>query len=153
MFRMLPYLGALTTGTIVLISVIGAIFVATFATSSVRYFKRKKQRTEEESREVEDVEIKKGVRYTDDMTVVDKLGDMNISFGKGDLLLKQNVTYTACKKSEFKPGKYTILSSKEGEETFNVRLGTYVKEYKHNQNVVIAEGEEITPVSTDIILR
>ena len=153
MTNILSVLGVLSTGSIVLICAIGAIFVATFATSSIRYLKHKKKRAEEEAREVGDVEIKKGVRYTEDMTVVDNAGDMNISFGKGDLLLKQNVTYTASKKTEFKPGKYTILSTKEGEDAFNVRIGAYVKEYKHNQEVVIAEGEEVTPVSTDIILR
>lgn len=145
--------GALTTGSIVLISVIGAIFVGTSTVEIVRYAKKRKKRNEESSREVEDVEIKKGVRYTEDQTIVDKQGDMHLSFGKGDKVLKQGVTYVAEQKGELLPGKYTILSVHQDEEAFNVRIGTYVKEYKHGQDVVIADGQTITPVSTDIILR
>ncbi len=108
---------------------------------------------EEADREVEDVVVKHKVRYTEDATIVDKLGDMNVTFLKGDIVLKQNITYHAGKKLDFLPGKYTILSTRDTEEEFNVRIGTFVKSYKHGQTVVIAEGEEVTPVSTDIILR
>ncbi len=146
-------IGALTTGSIIVISVVGAIFIGTFTTSVVRYVKRRQKRMQEADREVEDVNIKHGVRYTEDMTMVDELGDMNISFGKGDKLLKQNTTYVASKKQGLLPGKYTILSTHDNEDSFNVRIGTYVKEYKHGQDIVLSEGEEITPVSTSIILR
>ena len=70
-----------------------------------------------------------------------------------DLILRQNQTYTTKRGGDLKPGKYTILSARENEDAFNVRIGIYVKEYKHGQDVVIGESEEITPVSTDIILR
>lgn len=145
--------GAMTPGVIALIVVLGVIFVETFTTSVVRYAKNKKTRAEEASREVDDVNTKRGIRYTEDATIVDKLGDMNISYNKGDLLLKQNYTYHPKKSANLKPGKYTILSARDNEEAFNVRIGTYVKEYKHGEDIVLAEGEEITPVSTDIILR
>ena len=152
--RTLSRLGAgLTTDVIILISVVGALFVIAFTISTIKYFKKRKKRMEEADREVEDVTVKHGVRYTDDETIVDKLGDMNVTFNKGDIVLKQNVTYHAGKKLDFLPGKYTILATRDSEEEFNVRIGTYVKTYKHGQVVVIAEGEEVTPTSTDIILR
>lgn len=147
-------LGAvLETDVIILISVVGAVLIGATTVSTIRYFKKRKKRMEEADREVEDVTIKHKVRYTEDATIVDKLGDMNVTFLKGDIVLKQNITYHAGKKLDFLPGKYTILSTRDTEEEFNVRIGTFVKSYKHGQTVVIAEGEEVTPVSTDIILR
>ena len=56
------------------------------------------------------------------------------------------------KKSPIKPGKYTVLSAYSNEETFNIRIGGFVKEYKHGQEIVLADGDEICPTSTTIIL-
>ena len=104
-------------------------------------------------REVDQVNIKKGVRYTEDQTVVDENGNMNISFGQGDVVLQQNITEVVGPKNKVKPGKYTLLSSKDEDEKFNLRVGAYVKEYKHNQKIVLAEGQEITAVNCTVILR
>ena len=146
-------IGALSTTDIIVLASLGAFFVAVFVVGAIRLIKKRKNDAEIASREADDVTTKKGVRYTDDMTIVTKDGEANISFGKGDCVLKQNETYTAQKKGYVHPGKYTILATKQDEETFNVRIGTYVKEYKHGQKIVLTEGEEITPGSTDIILR
>lgn len=143
----------LTTTDITILSIVGGFFVLMFVVGAIRLVKKRKINAEIASREVDDVTMKKGVRYTDDMTIVTKEGETNISFGKGDCILKQNQTYIADKKGYVHPGKYTILATKEDEEKFNVRIGVYVKEYHHGQEVVLTEGEEITPVSTDIILR
>lgn len=151
--RISNMLGALTTTDIIILSVVGAFFLLLIIWGSIKIIKKRKIEAEIKSREADDVTIKHGVRYTDDMTIVDQEGYTNISFGKGDLLLKQNVTYVADRKGAVKPGKYTILATKDGEEKFNVRIGTYVKEYSHAQEIILAEGEEITAVSTDIILR
>ena len=104
-------------------------------------------------REVDDVNIKKGVRYTVDQTVVNENGEMNVSFSQGDVVLQQNQTEVVGVKNKVKPGKYTMLSSKDEDETFNLRVGAYVKEYKHNQKIVLAEGQEITAVNCTVILR
>ena len=144
---------ALTATDITILAVAGALFIAMFVIGAVRLAKKRKNDAEIASREVDDVTTKKGIRYTDDMTIVTKEGEANISFGKGDCVLKQNQTYVAEKKGYVHPGKYTILATKEGEESFNVRIGSYVKEYKHGQKIVLTEGEEITAVSADIILR
>ena len=146
-------IGALTTTDIIILAVVGVFFVIMFIVGAIRLAKKRKTEAEIASREVDDVTMKKGVRYTDDMTIVTQDGDTNISFGKGDCVLKQNQTYVADKKGYVHPGKYTILATKEDEETFNVRIGIYVREYHHGQEIVLTEGEEITPVSTDIILR
>ena len=146
-------IGALTTTDIIILAVVGVFFVIMFIVGAIRLAKKRKTEAEIASREVDDVTMKKGVRYTDDMTIVTQDGDTNISFGKGDCVLKQNQTYVADRKGYVHPGKYTILATKEDEETFNVRIGIYVREYHHGQEVVLTEGEEITPVSTDIILR
>lgn len=104
-------------------------------------------------REVDDVNIKKGVRYTVDQTVVDENGEMNVSFGQGDIVLNQGKTEVVGVKNKVKPGKYTMLSAKDEDEKFNLRVGAYVKEYKHNQKIVLAEGQEITAVNCTVILR
>ena len=144
---------ALTSTDITILAVVGGFFVLMFVVGAIRLIRKRKIDAEIASREVDDVTMKKGVRYTDDMTIVTKEGETNISFGKGDCILKQNQTYVADKKGYVHPGKYTILATKEDEEKFNIRIGTYVKEYHHGQEVVLTEGEEITPVSADIILR
>ena len=103
-------------------------------------------------REVEDVNIKKGVRYTVDQTVVDEEGNMNVSFGQNDIVLKPRKTVKVGK-GGIKPGKYTVLGTHADEDKFNIRVSGYVKEYKHNEEIVLADGDEITAVSTTVILR
>ena len=151
--NIMKFMGALTPTDITILAIVGGLFVLMLVVGAIRLIKKRKKDAEMASREVDDVTMKKGIRYTDDMTIVTKDGDTNISFGKGDCILKQNQTYIADKKGYVHPGKYTLLATKDNEETFNVRIGVYVKEYYHGQEVVLSEGEEITPVSTDIILR
>lgn len=144
---------ALSTTDIIVLSVVGGLFIIMFVAGAIRMVKNKKVQAEVESREVESVTEKHGVRYTDDMTIVTPDGDPNLSYGKGDRILKQNQTYMADKHGYIHPGKYTILSTKEDETAFNVRIGAYVREYHHGQQIILADGEEITAVSTDVILR
>ena len=49
-------------------------------------------------------------------------------------------------------GEYTMESA-DGAETFNVRIGRYVREYSNGTRVVLTENQKVTPVSTSIILR
>ncbi len=103
--------------------------------------------------EVDKTLNKHGVRYTQTQNIVGEDGQMNVSFSSEDILLMQNQTETVGKKSKIKPGKYTLLSTEDKVDAFNMKLGTYVKEYKHGQRVVLAEGDEITAVSCNVILR
>ena len=104
-------------------------------------------------READNVEIKKGTRYTIDQTVIDENGETNVTYSKEDIILNQNKTEIVGIKSKVKPGKYVVLSTKDEEEAFNLRIGDYVKEYKHNEKIVLAEGQEITALSSTVILR
>ena len=126
------------------------ILVAVLVFINLKYSKTLKAMSK---REVEDVETKKGIRYTIDQTVVDENGEMNVTYSKQDIILSQNQTEVVGVKNKVKPGKYVILSTKDEDETFNLRIGDYVKEYKHNQKIVLAEGQEITAVSASVILR
>ena len=144
---------ALTQTQGIVLIVVGALFLLMFTYNLIRMIINKKKRAEEALREVDGTITKRGVRYTEDMTVVDTEGNMNISYGKRDVVLKQNQTYIAEKHGYVKPGKYCVLATHNQEDKFNIRIGAYVKEYYHNQEIILAEGEEITAVSTNVILR
>lgn len=134
---------------IILLGVVVLMFIV-FGFINRKYTKLLKSLSE---REVDDVNIKKGVRYTVDQTVIDEEGNMNVSFGQSDIVLSQNVTEIVGVKNRVKPGKYTVLSTKDEDSKFNLRIGAYVKEYAHNQKIVLAEGQEITAVNCSVILR
>lgn len=119
----------------------------------VNMVKAKKKNDEKKLREVNAVEEKDGVRYTPDSTIVDNNGDMTVSYVKNDIVLQPRKMVEVGKKSGIKPGKYTVLAAYGNENSFNIRIGLYVKEYKHGQEIVLAEGDEICPTSTTIILR
>ncbi len=130
------------------------LLVIIFAAVTIKnMIKNKKKKDEEKTRMVDDVNIEKGVRYTNDHTIVDQEGEINISYNRKDVLLQPRKVMIVGKKNEIKPGKYTVLSAYANEESFNIRIGLYVKEYQHGQEIVLAEGEEICPTSTTIILR
>ena len=134
---------------IILIGVV-VLLAIVFAFVNKKYSKLLKNMSE---REVDDVMTKKGVRYTTDQTVVDEDGNMNVSFGSDDVVLKQNTTEIVGRKNYVKPGKWVVLSTSGETEKFNIRVGAYVKEYSHNQTIVLAEGEEVTAISCNVILR
>ena len=115
--------------------------------------KKSRAKKNSESKQVEDVVIKSGIRYTPNAEIVDDNGNMNISYVKEDIVLQPRKIVVVDKKGVIKPGKYTLLSAYENEETFNIRIGLYVKEYKHGQEIILVAGDEICPTSTTIILR
>ena len=112
-----------------------------------------KKRAEEKSREVNDVKIKKGIRYTPEATIVDKAGNEMVTYIQGDIIIKPRKTMKVGKGGEIRPGKWTVLASNESHTTFNIRIGNYVQEYNHGQEIVLSDGDEICPTSTTIILR
>ena len=112
-----------------------------------------KRRAEEKTREVGDVKIKHGVRYTPEATIVDKAGNEMVTYIQGDIIIKPRKTMKVGKGGEIKPGKWTVLASNDSHTTFNIRIGNYVQEYKHGQEIVLTDGDEICPTSTTIILR
>lgn len=131
-----------------------AVMVIIILVAAVKVYKdQNARRLEEKSREVDGVVIKRGVRYTPKATIVDQEGNDSLSYIKHDVIIKPRKSVKVSKSSELKPGKWTVLASDEAATTFNIRIGNYVKEYKHGQEVILAEGDEVCPTSTTIILR
>ncbi len=132
--------------------VIIGIVVLTVLSSVIATVKKAKIRAEEKTREVDEVVIKHGVRYTPEATIVDEKGNDNVTYIQGDIIIKpRNKMHVG--KGGIKPGKWTVLASNDATSVFNIRIGNYVQEYKHGQEIVLAEGDEICPTSTTIILR
>ena len=132
--------------------IIIGVIVLTILGSVIGTIKKAKIRAEEKTREVDEVVVKHGVRYTPDATIVDEKGNDNITYIQGDIIIKpRNKMHVG--KGGIKPGKWTVLSSNDATSVFNIRIGNYVQEYKHGQEIVLAEGDEICPTSTTIILR
>jgi hypothetical protein len=129
------------------------VIAISFIVSIAKTVKKAKIRAEEKTREVDDVVIKHGVRYTPEATIVDKDGVENVTYIKGDIIIKPRKVVKVGKGEDIKPGKWTILASNDSATVFNVRIGNYVQEYKHGQEIVLSEGDEICPTSTTIILR
>lgn len=130
-----------------------AFIVVAIIVGIVGTIKKSKIRAEEKTREVDDVVIKHGVRYTPDATIVNKDGTENVTYIKDDIIIKPRKVMKVGKGEDIKPGKWTILASNDSVTVFNVRVGNYVQEYKHGQEIILSEGDEICPTSTTIILR
>ena len=137
----------------ILYGILGVIVIITAIITIRKMVKKSKEKKESLSRQVEEVVEKDGVRYTPSDEIVDKEGNQNVTFVEKDIVLQPRKMVKVDKKGVIKPGKYTVLSAYENEDTFNIRIGLYVKEYKHGESIVLAEGEEICPTSSTIILR
>lgn len=141
------------TVDLIVCGVIILVIAIAIVGSIVSTIKRNKIRAEEKTREVDDVIIKHGVRYTPEATIVNKDGTENVTYVKNDIIIKPRKVLKVGKNEDIKPGKWTILASNDSITVFNVRVGNYVQEYKHGQEIILAEGDEICPTSTTIILR
>lgn len=133
--------------------ILGGVIVVQFVLLAFINHKYTKLLNALKNREVDNVQVKNGVRYTVDQTVLDEQGNVNISLSQKDTVLQMNKTEFVGIKNKVKPGKYTLLSTSGDEETFNIRVGSYVNEYHHNQCLVLAEGQEVTAVNCSVILR
>ena len=133
--------------------VIIAIVVGTILAGVISTVRKAKIRAEEKTREVDEVVVKHGVRYTPEATIVDEKGNDNVTYVQGDIIIQPRKVVKVGKHEDVKPGKWTILATNDKATTFNVRVGNYVQEYKHGQEIVLTEGDEICPTSTTIILR
>lgn len=101
--------------------------------------------------QVDKIDVIDGVRYTKTAQTLDEKGTTMVTLNKGDVILERGKIYTVGK-GGLLPGKYTILSG-DGAKTFNMRVGGIVKEYSHLSNIVLAEGEKISAVSHNVVLR
>ena len=93
--------------------IIIAIVAGTTVSSIVATVKKARKRAEEKTREVDEVVVKGGVRYTPDATIVDQKGNDTVSYVKGDIIIKPRKVCKVGKHEEIRPGKWTILCSNE----------------------------------------
>ena len=135
---------------IALIVIIAVLVVVLIAAAVVALRKKNKGKTD--SDKAGKVNVVDGVRYT----ASDKItsgGEVNVTHNEGDVVLKAGKNYKAEKNGFLMPGKYTVLSASDGADSFNIRAGGFVREYKHGDSIVIAEGDEVTAVSHTVVLR
>lgn len=112
-----------------------------------------KNKKSNKDKQTEDVYIKDGVRYTKSENVLKENGDIKVSLNKGDFLMERGKEYKVGEDGDLLAGKYTVLSSDENIGAVNIRVGGLVREYKHFSSIVITNGDVISAVSANVILR
>lgn len=105
------------------------------------------------SNKADNVKVIKGVRYTENKNEVDQNGDVSVTHRVGDIVLERGKEYKVHKNGSVMPGKYTILSNNDSTEVFNIRIDGFVREYHHQDDVVLADGSTVSAVSHSVILR
>ena len=88
-----------------------------------------------------------GVKYDE------KNSDKDYTFQHKDVLLARGTEYTVAKDSMIIPGKYQLFAGDERTKYVNMRLTGFVREYKSGSSVILAEGDKITALSHNVILR
>lgn len=97
--------------------------------------------------------VNDGVRYTKSDEVFDENGKTQVTLNKGDVLLERGKEYRVSKNGLILPGKYTVLSADSNRDFMNLRIGGIVREYKHFSSIVLTEGDVISAVSANAVLR
>ena len=97
------------------------------------------------------IKIKNGVRYTTD-EMINKDSETNITYNEKDIVLEINKEYIVGDKKML-PGTYYVLATNETYDKFNLRISGFVREYKHGEKIVLKNGDTITAVSHNVILR
>ena len=128
--------------------VVGVLLVVMLILFGVTYSKLKHK---DSDKKVEDYEIIDGVRYTKDDKVIDDKGNAKLSLKKGDIVLERGKEYKIGK--DLLAGKYTVLTGDENTEVVAMRIGGIVKDYKHFSSIVLADGDVISAVSANAVLR
>ena len=128
--------------------VVGVLLVVMLVLFGVTYSKLKHK---DSDKKVEDYEIIDGVRYTKDDKVIDDKGNAKLSLKKGDIVLERGKEYKVGK--DLLAGKYTVLTGDENTEVVAMRIGGIVKDYKHFSSIVLADGDVISAVSANAVLR
>ena len=89
----------------------------------------------------------------DDLEPQQPDGQSNASFVKEDVIVSKGQTVVAGKNNDIAVGRYTVLTTIDGVNSFNVRINGFVREVEHNTVIILGEGDSVTPVSHSIILR
>lgn len=139
------------------VSLVSYVGLLTFKV--VRAKKRKKAEAEVQEQKIkENLNVEGEVRYTMEENPVTENPEtneeqVNATFLQKDFVLQQNTPYEVSVNSELKPGKYIVLSTDENQSSFYLRVGIYVRQYNHNQEIILAEGDTVCAVSGSVILR
>ena len=133
--------------------IIAVAVVVVLAIIIIAVIVSKKKDKKAKGNTTDEVVLVDGVRYTKDESIEKADGEVRISHAQGDIVIAQGETKKASKEGPLFPGRYTVLSASEGEPTFNLRVGEFVREYKHGDGIVLGEGDKITAVSHAVILR
>lgn len=129
---------------------------------AIKIIGNKKRKNKElgikKQKEKENLDVIDDIRYTVEenpinVDFVTQEETVNATYKQNDFMLFQNTPVTVSTDGELKPGKYIILSTDESMQSFNIRIGIYVREYRHNQEIVLAEGDTVCAVSANVILR
>ena len=136
--------------TILLFSIALVILAVGLILVSTAYIKLKRQK-KASGDYVDDVKIKKGVRYSvDDAAFAD--GKENVRLTEKDFVLQRGETYIVERGGELKPGVYTALKTQDAVDEFKIRISGYVRSYRHGDKVILHAGDEIEATSSDVIL-
>lgn len=134
--------------TQIILIAICAVFLVVIAIYCISLIVKSKK---DSDKKVDGFEVIDGVRYTKDDKVVDDKGEAKLTLKKGDIMLERGKDYVVGK--DLLAGKYTILTADENNDVVAIRIGGLVKDYKHFSAVVLTEGDIISPVSANVILR
>lgn len=102
---------------------------------------------------VDDCEIIDGVKYTKSEQPLDKDGQVNVTLKKGDIMLERGKEYKVGENGDILAGKYTILTADENISSVNMRIGGLVRDYKHLSSIILTEGDVISTLSANVVLR
>lgn len=125
---------------------------AVITTVLVLRLRHKQKKATGAQSKAEPVTVVEGVRYTPSNTLFKSNGNIKATFLVGDFVLERGKEVTVSK-TGLLPGKYTVLSTDESMSSFNIRVGGFVREYKHASSIILAEGDKISAVSISVILR
>ena len=102
-----------------------------------------------------DSEIVKDIKYSKAGQLLEEYSTEEVkeTYNKNDILIPAKVEMKVGKKANILPGKYTILSTDNNRQTLNIKIGSYVRVYSHESEIILAEGDTIMPVAIGIILR
>ena len=112
-----------------------------------------RRKDKHDGKRTDELEVIDGVRYTKDDVVVDESGKASVTLKKGDIMLERGKEYLVGENGDLLAGKYTVLTADENRESVNIRIGGLVRDYKHFSSIILTDGDKISPVSNNVVLR
>ena len=140
----------MTWSEIALICVSVVLVMLIIAIIAINVIRRKDKK---DGKRTDELEVIDGVRYTKDDVVVDESGKASVTLKKGDIMLERGKEYLVGENGDLLAGKYTVLTADENRESVNIRIGGLVRDYKHFSSIILTDGDKISPVSNNVVLR